>query len=696
MQSRLGPGRPAEVRLAVAALAFLVAVVAILGTWQVVAARSSQRSEIENGEVSAAHLASSALASALASRLQLLTNLADQPGLATLFTKATAAEQAKITPELHVLYPGFASFDMISASGRLDARWPAAPDKIGKDVSSQPFFAAVMRTGKPFVSAAVQQSAPPNDLVTLLASPVRDTKGGIVGLLVATIPGASLGSLIGGTMLREGGGLVVFDQYGHALTGPAASATRSFASLPPVARGLDGRTGAATGTVPGFPGDRLLGYASVPSTGWVVIVEQPSSLLSGQIDSLTERLVAIGLVVVFLAVGTVLLVGSLMRRLSRERERAGALMASVGEGVVTISPAGTIQSANPAVETLTGRSSTELVGQNWSEALSLYDQRGNVIPWERSLAAQAVTEDRVVATSGYELHLGRADGQRLPVSMTAAPLRAADELLGAVVVMRDVSNEREVDQLKSSLVSTVSHELRTPLTMVQGFTELLLSRDDLDPKRSREALEQILGSSQRLGRLIDDLLSVSRIDSGKLRVDLAAVDIAQAVDEAVKVAGSQVGRAHEPDASAPDRIVVEVAPGLAPVMADRDKLVQVLVNLISNALKYSASPAPVRVVASRKGDHAEVSVVDRGIGMTEAECADVFGKFSRADRPEVRKVTGTGLGLYITKNLVEIQHGQVWVTSEPGVGSVFAFSLPLSPEHSTGGVPALQGAKEAS
>jgi signal transduction histidine kinase len=117
-------------------------------------------------------------------------------------------------------------------------------------------------------------------------------------------------------------------------------------------------------------------------------------------------------------------------------------------------------------------------------------------------------------------------------------------------------------------------------------------------------------------------------------------------------------------------------------------------NLVSNALKYSPPDAPVRIVAERKREHAEISVIDEGIGMTEAECSQVFEKFARADRPEVRKVSGTGLGLYITKSLVEMQHGQVWVHSEPGKGSIFALSLPLSPEPEKSEVFALQGTKE--
>ncbi len=439
----MSPKRPVEVRLAIAALAFLVAVVAVLGTWQVLAARSSQRSEIEAGEVSAAHLASSALSSALASRLELLSNLAGNASLSTIFTKAKAAEQATIARTLHLIYPGFASFDVISANGRLDARWPAEPAVIGKDVSSQAFFANVMHSGKPYISQAMQQNAPPKELITLLAAPVRDTSGRIVGILAASIPGKSLASLIGGTMLRDGGALVVFDQSGHAFTGPGASAKQSFASLPGVSSALAGRTGAETGAVPGLLGPTVgRGAAPVSSTGWVVVVEEPSSVLAGPIDALTERLAAIGLAVAILAAGIVALVASLLRKLMRERERVGALMASVGEGVATIDMDGVVQLTNPAMDDLTGWPSSGLVGKKWAEALDLYDQRGNLIPWDDSIAAQAANQGSVVATTGYGLHLARADGQRLPVAMTAAPLRAGNDLLGAVMVLLvDVSRE---------------------------------------------------------------------------------------------------------------------------------------------------------------------------------------------------------------------------------------------------------------
>jgi PAS domain S-box-containing protein len=656
------------VRLALGALALLVAIVAVLGGWQVLSARSSQQREIESGEATAAHLASSALASALASRLELMTNLADQPELAKAFVSDHPSQLSQLAAALHLLYPGFSSFDVISGAGRVEGRWPSDPAAIGTDVSSTSFFKGVTGTGHQYVSGASQQTAPPRELVVGLAAPVRSRSGQIVGVLQGTLATSALGLTIGGVGLGNGGSLVIIDQAGHPLSGPAASATRSFKTMPLLAKALAGGTGSGTGDVPGYPGSRLVGYASVPTIGWAVLAEEPSSTLDSLLAGLTDRLLAIGLLILVLALGTAFLVGRLLRQLTREHEQTGAVLSSVGEGVATLDSSGRPVRVNPALERLGGRPACDMENRDWSEAFPLYDQRGDPITWEESIPAQAIRERSVVTTSGYELHLARSDGNRVPIAITAAPLVIADEIVGAVVVLRDISQEREVDQLKTSLVSTVSHELRTPLTMIQGFSELLLTRDDLGRERSRDALQQVHSSAQRLGRLIDDLLSVSRIESGKLTVEVAPVDLAAVISEVVASFEAQTGR----------RFVVELDSGLAQALGDRDKIVQVITNLVSNAVKYSPAPSSVEIVARSGDNYAEVSVIDHGIGMTEEEQSHVFEKFTRADRPEVRKAGGTGLGLYISKSLVEIQRGQLWVRSTPEGGSTFSLSLPLA------------------
>jgi signal transduction histidine kinase len=165
-------------------------------------------------------------------------------------------------------------------------------------------------------------------------------------------------------------------------------------------------------------------------------------------------------------------------------------------------------------------------------------------------------------------------------------------------------------------------------------------------------------------------LSVSRIESGKVVVDLGPVALPEVVSEVLSP--FEVADDH--------RFVADVDPNLAPVMADHDKTVQALTNLVSNAVKFSPEGSSVRVVVRSEGDHAEISVIDEGIGLSAEDAAGVFEKFARSENPDARRVGGTGLGLYITKNLVELQHGQLWVRSELGKGSTFAFSLPLAAE----------------
>lgn len=662
------PHRSRAAGLAVVTLALLVAVVAVLGTWQVLTARSSQQQEILDGEQNAAHLAAAALASALDSRLELVSNLAGQRQLAPLFTSDPPAKLAQLAATLHLLYPEFASFAVVRGDGVLLARWPKDPAAVGTSVSSRSYFETVVRTKSPSISGGLQQSAPPRELVVALAAPVKAASGAVAGVLVATLPTSALRSIIGSTSAGSHQQVNFFDQAGHLLTGSSANVTRSYAAATFVAGALAGGTGSGTGAVPGLAGARLVAYSSVPSTGWGVLVEEPISTLDGPIGALTVRLVILGIAVLVGAVGIALLVAQLLRRLAREQSHSGAVLESVGEGVATLDMDGRVVQLNPALERLSGRAAAHARDRSCSEVLPLFDQQGRPRSWSEAALAEAQQQRRPVASVGYGLHLGTADGRRVPIGLTAAPLLVGGDVRGTVVVVRDVSREREVDQLKSSLVSTVSHELRTPLTMIQGFSELLLTRDDLGQARARESLSQIHDSAQRLARLIDDLLSVSRIESGKMAVDLAPVDVAELAAAAVSSIARDDGA----------RVAIEVDHALPPVLADRDKTVQILVNLITNALKYSPAGSPVRVTGRGAGDHVEISVIDRGIGIRESEREKVFEKFGRADSPEVRKVGGTGLGLYITRTLVELQQGQLWLTSEPDVGSTFTFSMAVA------------------
>jgi PAS domain S-box-containing protein len=654
---------PVLIWSAFVALALLVALVAVLGAWQVASASSSQRKQIETGERTSAHLASSALSSALTSRLEQVTNLASEPGLPVVFELSDRPQLSKLTTGLHEIYPEFSSFEAVSPTGVVEATWPSDPAAVGRDVSGQVFFQRVSGTSRTYISGVQHTALGPQ---VGLATPVLDTSHRFTGVIQGTLSTSTLGSIIGGTRLPQGE-LVIIDHQGHLLSNTDASATRSYRTAPFVSMALAGHTGAGSGSVPGMPGTRLVGYAPVASTGWAVIAESPASTLNQPVAALEGRLTAIALLVLLLAAGTAVLLGVLLRRLAREQERAGALLACVGDGVATLDPSGRVVSVNPALQQLSGKSERNVVGRECADAFPFYDQRGKPVPSDTSMVAAALRDRTVKTSSGYSLHLGAADGQRIPIGITASPLVVTGELEGAVVVIRDVSREQEIDQLKSSLVSTASHELRTPLTMIQGFSELLLERDDLDPAQTHEGLRQIHESSQRLGRLIDDLLSVSRIESGKLAVDLSSVDVSEVITEVLRPFEAQTART----------FTTRIDPQLYAALADRDKTIQALTNLVSNAVKYSTEGSGITVMARSVEDHAEISVIDEGIGMSLEESLQVFEKFTRVDNTHVRKAGGTGLGLYITKSLVEMQNGQLWVTSNPGSGSTFTFSLPL-------------------
>lgn len=412
--------------------------------------------------------------------------------------------------------------------------------------------------------------------------------------------------------------------------------------------------------------------AALVTAGWLRVLGQEAGLFDTEFGAALLVLVATTLI----TVAVLLTARSLDRSDAKRRQseqRLQAVLVSMGEGVVTTDAAGLITSINPAMERLSGWTQGEAVGHRYGEVFPVVAGKGQPVPDNEQYLTLAIARRKVVASRGFGTSLLTREGVLMPVGVTAAPILDRDgELAGGVAVVRGVSHEQEVDRLKSSLVSTASHELRTPLTMIQGFAELLKTRD-LATSQVRDAADQIHRSAARLSRLIDDLLSVSRIEAGRLEVRAAPVELAPIINEAV--APFSDGR--------PIRVDLN---GDAPlVVADPDLVHRILTNLLSNAVKYSPPETNVSVEVHQNGDVIEVAVRDQGVGMNEAERSQLFSKFFRADRQEVREAGGTGLGLFITKNLVEMQGGEMRVESEPGHGSTFTFTLPAAVEAHVGG-----------
>ncbi|MEA2646940.1 MAG: hypothetical protein QOE92_2023 [Chloroflexota bacterium] len=239
---------------------------------------------------------------------------------------------------------------------------------------------------------------------------------------------------------------------------------------------------------------------------------------------------------------------------------------------------------------------------------------------------------------------------------------------GVLVLVADAAPIRDVLDAHDSLVSVTSHELKTPLTAIKAMAELMLAYDLPDDQR-KEMTGDIYKQAERLEALIKEILDASHLDSGRIQMDLGPVDLHEAVGEALDDLETQLdGR----------KLTVKIDEGIPWVQADAAKLRQILVNLISNAIKYSPESAPVVLHVAAEKNRVRVSVRDQGIGIRKEDRDRLFKKFQRIPDPSSRKTAGTGLGLYIVKGLVELHGGDIEVKSTYGKGSTFAFTLPAT------------------
>jgi PAS domain S-box-containing protein len=339
----------------------------------------------------------------------------------------------------------------------------------------------------------------------------------------------------------------------------------------------------------------------------------------------------------------------LYHRVALEREQSVAILANIAEGVVGVDRDGRVVLWNAAAEEITGVPATEARGRTPAEVL------------QRDLESETGGTNRLVAIP--------RGGKDVWLSLSEAVMRdPAGGVAGRIFAFRDISAEHGVEQMKSDFVSTVSVELRTPLTSIYGFAQTLLRADiAFTDEERRTFLDFIARESERLTEIVDALLDVAALDTGDLSVALSPTDVRAVVEGVVATAEAANQNDH--------RFVAEVDVDDLAAEADPDKLRQVLDQLLSNAVKYSPAGGTVTVAARRRSETVELSVSDEGIGIPATERERIFSKFYKSGDGQAR---GTGLGLFIAQGLVREMGGHMWVDSEEGRGSRFAFELPLA------------------
>ena len=371
----------------------------------------------------------------------------------------------------------------------------------------------------------------------------------------------------------------------------------------------------------------------------------------------------------------------LYQKLELEKQRLDVIFRNSTDAIFMVRGDGQVVAFNPAAELLTGWTAAEAIGRPCAEIFPA----ASTSPVSLSSAIEQVLaagDSRPILIEASIL-TGLANERHVGASYAYVPANNGEGPF-ALAVVRDITQQKEADRLKSDFVSMVSHELRTPLAVIKGYAATLLNTNlDIDAKRQTRFIRGINDASDRLTRLIDNLLSVSRLESGRFKLNPQTIDLAEVVRKVVGSLRTSAG-------SHALRFIVP--PDGVSLHADRDQVEQVLVNLVTNALKYSLEGSEIVVelstidgplslsdLAQPTAEHlswALLAVKDHGAGIAPNQLRLIFDKFYRGDSPTVRRVAGTGLGLYICRSIVEAHQGHIWADSQPGVGSTFYVALP--------------------
>jgi len=347
------------------------------------------------------------------------------------------------------------------------------------------------------------------------------------------------------------------------------------------------------------------------------------------------------------------------RELDLEKGRMEAIVRGMADGLIALDVEGVVALVNPAAELLLGVREQELKGQRLDEALRNWQIR------------DLVQEIRAGGGAPKRCEVTIEQPERRILSAYGTGVRDEDGKLARVLVaLTDITALKELSEMKSDYVSVVSHELRTPLTSVQGFVSTLKAdRKGLYDAETRNNFYGIIQDEcDRLLRLINDLLDVSRLEAGKpLSLNLTTVDVRSRLERAVRAQSTYTDR-HE--------FALHAPPDLEPVIADPDRVDQVITNLLANAVKYSPEGGKISIEVRQSDSGVQVSVADPGMGMTAEQMRTIFERYARVETRATRKIRGTGLGLFLSRQLVELHHGKIWVESELGQGATFTFTLP--------------------
>jgi len=392
-----------------------------------------------------------------------------------------------------------------------------------------------------------------------------------------------------------------------------------------------------------------------------LVTMEPKAAIDAAADKSRRRvlIVGFGFMAALVSLAYFVAPGIARSRVSKhERVQAERVLAHVGDGIFLVDRTGVVRLWNPAAEAITGIRAKAVIDRPAREKIPGWPAIEAMVP----IASRP--GDREETWTSETVPLDAAGGE-VWLSMVGVALEE-----GIVYAFRDVTRERRLERVRAEFVATVSHELRTPLASLHGAALTLREHSDLAAETRRDLLDMIAGQSQRLADLVEEILITSQLDSGSLRVSSEPFDAEEIVRFVADDARLRVGE---------ERVIeVDLPPGLPPVYGDAGRTRQVLSNLVDNAAKYSPDGSRIEIAVDAHDGHVRFSVSDAGLGIPLNEQEQIFEKFYRLDPHHRRGVSGSGLGLYICRELVRSMNGRIFVESDLGRGATFRVELPVA------------------
>lgn len=624
------------------------------------------------------------------------------------FSWNEAIEQFKNIPRD---FPFIERIFLVDQTGTLMADTPHLLNVVGRNFSYQDWFIGVSDNWQPYISQVYKRVAEPHYNVVALSVPIKQ-EDIVLGILVLQV---KLDHFLKGIPSLEKGlpeTILIVDHRGHVAYHPKFflyDDVVNLSSVPSVQKVLEGREAIGVLFDPIEKRENVVAIKPVFSYGWGVVVQQAAHQAFSLRNSVLKHHIFIYGSLFLLYCILVYFILTLLENIYIQQQREGAFLESIGDGVMAIHKDYTVTLWNKTAESISGWRRDEVLGRPFHQFIHFISEKSR--SEDLFFIEKVLSKGEMQAVETDTFLIGRED-KEVPVAHSAAPVfDEQGKIIGAIVIFRDITERRlkekelresketlenqardlqktneemrilyrefekkneelkKLDQLKDDFVSTVSHELRTPLSITKEGISLVLDRiaGEVNKKQG-----QILGTARdnidRLARLINDLLDISKIESGKVELKRTLVNLNSLLKHVVYSFENKVAaKGLELRAIFPEKGVE--------VYADADKIIQVLTNLVGNALKFTEK-GHIKVTLVDQQSEVDCSIEDSGVGIAPEDIPRVFEKFQQFGRTAGPGEKGTGLGLAISKRLIEMHNGRMWVESQLGEGTRFIFSLP--------------------